>query len=274
MPHVNMSWTQLVVKRFHNLGERELFSRLSISWHGMPGRKLKNSTFLKHSDLPNTQHSSICWIQKSLIRAKVGIPLWVCPGQPSVGGGWGARSDHGKGQTQDTGHGVTSDLNIEIPTLCPRAPWRGREPRVPPGSPPPIVPAQVVSPDLLPRLAANTEPKQNSLIVKTNFYSLLMHAFSAFTSLTMWQPKEAHQLFCDHPCFHLNSFEHFSQKTYTEKNFHSRQKKPVKPLNKSQHRHYNSNGPFPFYHFSSSQKAHNWFLSTNSLFFRYVTSEL
>ncbi len=188
------------------------------------------------------------------------------PGQPSVGGGWGARSDH------DRGHGVTSDLNIHVATLCPRAPWTGREPRVPPGSPPPIVPAQVVSPDLLSRLAANTKPKQNSLIVKTNFYSLLMHAFSAFTSLTMWQPKEAHQLFCDHPCFHLNSFEHFSQTTYTEKNFHSRQKKPVKPLNKSQHRHYNSNGPFPFYHFSSSQKAHNWFLSTNSLFFRYVTS--
>ena len=83
MLHVNMSWTPLVVKRFHNLGERKLFSRLSISWHGMPGRKLKNSTFLKHSDLPNTHPISICRIQKSLVRAKVGIPLWVCPAQAS-----------------------------------------------------------------------------------------------------------------------------------------------------------------------------------------------
>ena len=186
------------------------------------------------------------------------------------------RSQEWPWQGSGTGHGSRGHIGSkyrDAHTVSPSPLERSWAP-CPPGSPPPIVPAQVVSPDLLPRLAANTKPKQNSLIVKTNFYSLLMHAFSAFTSLTMLRPKEAHQLFCDHPCFHLNSFEHFSQTTYTEKNFHSRQKKPVKPLNKSQHRHYNSNGPFPFYHFSSSQKAHNWFLSTNSLFFRYVTSEL
>ena len=149
------------------------------------------------------------------------------------------------------------------------SPWPrpGREPRVSPGHWP-HCPPQVVPPDLLSRLAANTEPKQNSLIVKTNFYSLLMHAFGAFTSLTLWRPEEAHQLFCDHPCFHPNPFVPWD----TEKSFHSRQKKSVETLHKSQHRHYNSNGPFSFYHFSSSQKAHNWFLSTNSLFFRYVTS--
>ena len=73
-----------------------------------------------------------------------------------------------------------------------------------------IVPAQVVSPDPLSRLAANTKPKQNSLIVKTNFYSLLMHAFNAFTS----QSKEAHQLFCDHSCFHPKPFEHYSHGTH------------------------------------------------------------
>ena len=74
-------------------------------------------------------------------------------------------------------------------------------------------PGRVSWSPLPPRSQHQAKPKQDSLIVKTNFYSLLMHAFNAFTSLTLCQPKEAHQLFCDHSCFHPNPFEHHSPGT-------------------------------------------------------------
>ena len=142
MLHVNMSWTQLVVKRFHNPGERKLFSRLSISWHGMPGRKLKNSTFLKHSDLPNTHHNSICWIQKSLVRAKVGIPLIIDSGRPAewrrwegVKASWGERADHDKGQTLTQGHEMPGSdqisREIQTPHSVPVTPARSWAPCLP-----------------------------------------------------------------------------------------------------------------------------------------------
>ena len=246
----------------------------------MLGRNWKKSRFLKHSEIPNTHHI-ICSIQKSLVVIKVGIPP-LTGAWPSVGEVW---------QTQ--GHTHISHLMLVTPWVPGSQCGGGVSVRVtrarhkvtlysshiwcwwPPGSP--VSPGHSVShcPGVscaLSRLAANTKPKQNSLIVKTNFYSLLMHAFNAFTSQDV---REPHQLFCDHPWFPPHPLRiTFMTEGQREEGFRSRQKNSVKPPHKSQHHHYISNGPFSFYHFSSSQKAHNWFLLTNSLFFRYVTSEL
>ena len=203
--------------------------------------------------------------------------LWAAA-QRSVGGWWvtmtRVRHEVNRCYDQTQGH-YRCWLSLEqrsphYTIKCPRAPWWGREPHVPRVSGR-IVPAQVVSPDPLSRLAANTKPKQTLVNCKNK---LLLSAHACFQCFHLSYSVSAQRgssvilwpfVFSSKPLW-------ASQPWDTQRSFHSRQKKSVKRLHKSQHRHYNSNGPFPFYHSSSSQKAHNWFLLTNSLFFRYVVT--